>query len=573
MSAIILAIVILHHFDSADSDVIPKRLAKQLTRIAKKLGISVLPCEVGEVNLTTGTNVPWHYTLTRGVVAVKFDHPDGILHVGNKTEITCTTQEGENGATGGQLAIRDLNSRTDLISIETSAHKIRPPTPGPTYTKYGSTSVECKYEPNPSNLSNLLQTLTVRILPNPMDGTLDGENSGNLEVTSGSTKEFQCNLVPLDAAKSLNGKWKATVDPAEAATVTGLEDGSSVKTGPPNSQGYQNQWSSFTVSCTFSTPEGTPIYTFERTVAVKRGFKTTNATLESHAHTDRLATRLPNYCCVFLFAFILPNLIIAFAVVVRHRMSFGLLRFESSTSDMRGECVVNGQPFHAGFTTSEWTNMFTFLQSGHLERRIMNSLGCVCRLTRLSGIPIPLPDYANIRMNASRSYFSTQRVTESSGETMCIVNVREPQDSPVYDGFEKLGMYEAEGWFLNETNTDKSAYGFERVFHDHHPTMWTLSVCVINEQVLKLASMSTSNYDPMEVGGANRSTSVCGHGQSPLSLLQTRFQGGTLVGMCETSTVMRDVQQVKCTANAQPTINGRIRCLGRYEDDAVAQLC
>ncbi|KAG5441995.1 hypothetical protein CSKR_110747 [Clonorchis sinensis] len=302
MSAIILAIVILHHFDSADS--------------------------------------------ARGVVAVKFDHPDGILHVGNKTEITCTTQEGENGATGGQLAIRDLNSRTDLISIETSAHKIRPPTPGPTYTKYGSTSVECKYEPNPSNLSNLLQTLTVRILPNPMDGTLDGENSGNLEVTSGSTKEFQCNLVPLDAAKSLNGKWKATVDPAEAATVTGLEDGSSVKTGPPNSQGYQNQWSSFTVSCTFSTPEGTPIYTFERTVAVKR--------VES-------------------------------SVVLKNAM-FGTSC--PGLSDMRRTSVE------------------------------------------------------------------------------------------------------------------------------------TLSVCVINEQVLKLASMSTSNYDPMEVGGANRSTSVCGHGQSPLSLRQ-----------------------------------------------------
>ncbi|OON17861.1 hypothetical protein X801_06296, partial [Opisthorchis viverrini] len=165
----------------------------------------------------------------RGVVAVKFDSPDGILHVGNKTEITCTTEEGENGASGGQLAIKDLNSRTDLVSIETSAHKIKPPASGATYTKYGSTSVECKYEPNPSNLSKLSQILTVRILPNPLDGTLDGENSGNPEVTSGSTKEFQCDLVPLDAAKSLNGKWKATVDPVGAATVTELEDGSAVQ--------------------------------------------------------------------------------------------------------------------------------------------------------------------------------------------------------------------------------------------------------------------------------------------------------------------------------------------------------
>ncbi|KER32925.1 hypothetical protein T265_01021 [Opisthorchis viverrini] len=112
--------------------------------------------------------------------------------------------------------------------------------------------------------------LILRPTANPLDGTLDGENSGNPEVTSGSTKEFQCDLVPLDAAKSLNGKWKATVDPVGAATVTELEDGSSAKIGPPNSQGYQNQPSSFKVSCAFSTPEGTPIYTFERTVAVKR---------------------------------------------------------------------------------------------------------------------------------------------------------------------------------------------------------------------------------------------------------------------------------------------------------------
>ncbi|KER19066.1 hypothetical protein T265_12027 [Opisthorchis viverrini] len=106
--------------------------------------------------------------------------------------------------------------------------------------------------------------------PMPLDGTLDGENSGNSEVTSGSTKEFQCDLVPLDAAKSLNGTWKATVDPTEAASVTTLEADNSVKIGPPDVQGYRDQPSSFNVSCTFSTPEGVALYNFERTVTVKR---------------------------------------------------------------------------------------------------------------------------------------------------------------------------------------------------------------------------------------------------------------------------------------------------------------
>ncbi|TGZ73400.1 hypothetical protein CRM22_001532, partial [Opisthorchis felineus] len=138
---------------------------------------------------------------------------------------------------------------------------------GSAYTQYGSNSVECKYAPNSSPL---VQTFTERILPTPLDGTLDGENSGNPEVTSGSTKEFQCNLIPLDAAGYLKGEWKATMDPTEAATITALGDGNLVKIGPPDVQGYRNQPSSFKVSCTFLTPEGTAVHTFERTVTVKR---------------------------------------------------------------------------------------------------------------------------------------------------------------------------------------------------------------------------------------------------------------------------------------------------------------
>ncbi|OON14282.1 hypothetical protein X801_09928 [Opisthorchis viverrini] len=196
-----------------------------------------------------------------------------MLHVGDKTEIACIGEEAEGGATGGSLVLTDLSDRTDLISIDTSLHKIKPPAAGTTYTKYGSTIVECKYDPNLSQLPNLVKTLTVRISPQPLDGTLDSENSGNPEVPVGSTKEFQCNLVPLDAAETLNGTWKAVVDPAGAAGVTESQNGNFGKIGPPNPQGYQNQPSSFKVSCTFSTPEGTIMHTFERTVTVTGDFE------------------------------------------------------------------------------------------------------------------------------------------------------------------------------------------------------------------------------------------------------------------------------------------------------------
>ncbi|KER20000.1 hypothetical protein T265_11358 [Opisthorchis viverrini] len=116
-----------------------------------------------------------------------------------------------------------------------------------------------------------------------MDGTLDGANSGNPEVMAGSTKEFQCDLVPLDAAESLNGIWKASVQPAGAAVATELEGGKRVKITQTNAQGYQNQPSSFTVSCRFSTPDGTEI--------VFSAIKTSRVPSQCRAHSPHQTGR------------------------------------------------------------------------------------------------------------------------------------------------------------------------------------------------------------------------------------------------------------------------------------------
>ncbi|KAG5442356.1 hypothetical protein CSKR_109280 [Clonorchis sinensis] len=190
-----------------------------------------------------------------GITGVRFTSEDGILLVGDELEILCLPLVGESEFPLGKIILTDLGKRTDLISIDHSLQAIKPPGQEPVYPNYGSTSVECKHE-SPGNLSSVITgTLEIRILPKTLDGTLDEENSGNPEVTAGSNKKFRCNLVPLDAAESLNGRWKATVWPPGAAVVNELEDGKWVEITPPSAQGYQNQPSSIVVSCNFCTPD------------------------------------------------------------------------------------------------------------------------------------------------------------------------------------------------------------------------------------------------------------------------------------------------------------------------------
>lgn len=97
---------------------------------------------------------------------------------------------------------------------------------------------------------------------------MDGNNSGNPVLPVGSDKELECDLLPLGSADSLAGVWSATVN-GELADIVEVDSTSGrAKIRPRTPPGRYPNASSFTVTCLFSTPEGKPIFQFNRTVQV-----------------------------------------------------------------------------------------------------------------------------------------------------------------------------------------------------------------------------------------------------------------------------------------------------------------
>lgn len=102
-----------------------------------------------------------------------------------------------------------------------------------------------------------------------MDGTLDGNNTGNPQVPlNQSDRVFECDLVPLGAASELDGQWRAYVDGQESSIVSLNMSGGRAIISPPDPPGYYDKVGTVTIVCVFESPSGDPLFQFNRTLEV-----------------------------------------------------------------------------------------------------------------------------------------------------------------------------------------------------------------------------------------------------------------------------------------------------------------
>ena len=95
---------------------------------------------------------------------MRFDPPNGIVHVGSGDVIRCVRDFADGSDDNGTYALHDLGSRTDLLSVDNAVRPVRvgPPVGHVTYPRVGSTAVRCSYEDHTG--ARVEANLTVRIL-------------------------------------------------------------------------------------------------------------------------------------------------------------------------------------------------------------------------------------------------------------------------------------------------------------------------------------------------------------------------------------------------------------------------
>ncbi|KAG5441781.1 hypothetical protein CSKR_110615 [Clonorchis sinensis] len=207
------------------------------------------------------------YILNSEAAALKvvFEPANGFVHVGTSETITCSIQA-DPPKPEGTFGLVDLMTTTDLILLDNATATIKPPADPGTYTNVGSTTVKCIFTKT-DDQSKVEGSITVRVLPAKLEGTLDGGASGSPVLQVGDTKELQCDLLPLGTAAKLAGEWGATLDAAgqRCAAVSVAQQMAKIK--PIKAEGYTEPCT-FNVICLFSTTEGAQIYRFTQTVNV-----------------------------------------------------------------------------------------------------------------------------------------------------------------------------------------------------------------------------------------------------------------------------------------------------------------
>ncbi|TGZ73330.1 hypothetical protein CRM22_001580 [Opisthorchis felineus] len=197
--------------------------------------------------------------------SVVFEPANGMVHVGTAETITCSLQA-DPSKPEGTFGLVDLKTTTDLISLDNDTAKIKPPADPGTYTNVGSTTVQCIFTKT-DDQSKVEGSITVRVLPAKLEGTLDGGASVNPVLQVGDTKELQCDLLPPGTADKLAGEWGATLDEAgqNCAAVAVAEQKAKIK--PIKAEGYTEPCS-FNVTCAFSATGGDQMYAFTQRVDV-----------------------------------------------------------------------------------------------------------------------------------------------------------------------------------------------------------------------------------------------------------------------------------------------------------------
>ncbi|KAA3672942.1 uncharacterized protein DEA37_0000811 [Paragonimus westermani] len=197
---------------------------------------------------------------------IRFEPPDGVLHVLSSQTIACILRE--DTESNGTFTMKDLYSRTHLLSISVDSlpTRIVPPSKMSVYPFPGSTVVSCTFT-NKWN-QTWQEYLTVEIMPVNLTGTINGKDTGDQKVTVGESRIYVCDLLGLNGSETSGGTWRAQVFGKDVDLVEIQMKNGLAKVVPRDPPGFYTSAGQVQVHCVFSTPAGDIIYQFNRTITI-----------------------------------------------------------------------------------------------------------------------------------------------------------------------------------------------------------------------------------------------------------------------------------------------------------------
>ena len=113
----------------------------------------------------------------------------------------------------------------------------------------------------------MLFVLYICCLAANMSGTLNGNDTQDVDLDVGSSDVLKCELLPIGLSNQLGGVWTARINGSVSELVSLYQNDSGVFVVPRNGINYDLTGETV-VECIYSTPEGLPIHQFNRTVRI-----------------------------------------------------------------------------------------------------------------------------------------------------------------------------------------------------------------------------------------------------------------------------------------------------------------